>query len=80
VDAARAIVGVLAIIGIAAVLASVLRTLVVPRAFPAGLARFAFLGVRMLLLFRLWLTRRTDSHTRDRIFGRTGSSTSANRT
>ena len=42
--AVRVIVGVLAVSGVAAVMASVLRTVVVPRAVPARLARAAFLS------------------------------------
>jgi hypothetical protein len=64
----RIIVGVLAVVGVAAVLASVLRTVVTPRAVPARLARAAFLSVYWLLRFRLRLTGRSDYATRDRIF------------
>src|SRR5947199_4033476 len=66
--AVRVIVGVLAVVGVAAVLASVLRTVVVPRAVPARLARAAFLVVSWLLRLRLRLTGRSDYVTRDRIF------------
>ena len=66
--ALRVIVGVLAVVGVAAVLASVLRTVVVPRAVPARLARAAFLTVFWLLRIRLRLTGRSDYATRDRIF------------
>lgn len=64
----RIIVGVLAVAGVAAVLASVLRTVVLPRAVPARLARAAFLTVYWLLRLRLRLTGRSDYATRDRIF------------
>lgn len=64
----RVIVGVLAVVGVAAVLGSMLRTVVVPRGVPARLARAAFLAVFWLLQFRLRLTGRSDYATRDRIF------------
>jgi hypothetical protein len=64
----RVIVTVLAIVGVAAVLASMLRTVVLPRAVPARLARAAFLVVHWLLRLRLRLTGRSDYATRDRIF------------
>lgn len=64
----RIIVGVLAVVGVAAVLGSMLRTVVVPRGVPARLARAAFLAVFWLLQFRLRLTGRSDYATRDRIF------------
>ncbi len=64
----RAAVGVLAVAGVAAVLASVLRTVVVPRAVPARLARVAFISVRALLRLRLRVTGRSDYATRDRVF------------
>ena len=64
----RAIVGILALVGVVAVLASVLRTVVLPRAVPARLARLAFLAVRTLLRLRLRLTGRSDYSTRDRVF------------
>jgi hypothetical protein len=64
----RIIVGVLAVVGVAAVLTSVLGTVVVPRAVPARVARIAFLVVYRLLRLRLWLTCRSDFATRDRIF------------
>ena len=41
--AVRVVVGVLAVMGVAAVLASMLRTVVLPRGVPARLARIAFL-------------------------------------
>ena len=66
--AVRVLVGILAVVGIAAVLASMLRTVVLPRAVPARLARIAFLGVFWLLRLRLRLTGRSDYDTRDRIF------------
>jgi hypothetical protein len=68
VIAARVIVGALAVWGLGAVLTSVLRTVVLPRAVPARLARFAFLAVRRLLLVRLRLTGRSDYRSRDRVF------------
>lgn len=64
----RVLVGILALAGVATVLASVLRTVVVPRAVPALLARVAFLSVYWLLRLRLRLTGRSDYATRDRIF------------
>ena len=64
----RVAVGLIALTGVAAVLASVLRTVVVPRAVPARLARVAFLAVRWLLRGRLRLTGRSDYATRDRVF------------
>src|ERR1700735_3640930 len=67
-DAVRVVVGVLAVVGVAAVLASMLRTVVLPRGVPARLARIAFLAVYWLLRFRLRLTGRSDYATRDRIF------------
>jgi hypothetical protein len=68
VTVVRVIVGVVAVVGVAAVLASVLRTVVVPRALPARIARAAFLAVHWLLRLRLRLTGRSDYATRDRIF------------
>ncbi|HWE14670.1 MAG TPA: hypothetical protein VG365_14205 [Solirubrobacteraceae bacterium] len=47
---------------------SVLRTVVLPRAVPARLARFTFLAVRGLLLLRLRMSGRSDYKTRDRVF------------
>jgi hypothetical protein len=67
VIAVRIIVGVLALISLAGVQASVLRSVVLPRAVPARLARIAFLAVRTLLLIRLRLQRRRDYTTRDRV-------------
>ncbi len=64
----RLVVGLSALVGVAAVLASVLRTVVVPRAIPARLARVAFLAVHWLLRGRLRLTGRSDYATRDRVF------------
>jgi hypothetical protein len=66
--AVRVIAGVLAVVGVAAVLASTLRTVVLPRGVPARLARLAFLVVYWLLRVRLRMTRRSDYATRDRIF------------
>ncbi len=66
--AVRIVVGLLAIGGVAAVLGSVIRTVVVPRAVPARLARVAFLGVQRLLDLRLRLTGASDYETRDRVF------------
>ncbi|MFZ0388542.1 MAG: hypothetical protein WAL22_22965 [Solirubrobacteraceae bacterium] len=64
----RIVVGLLAMVGVIAVLGSVLRTVVLPRGVPARLARVAFLLVRALLRLRLRLTGRSDYATRDRIF------------
>ena len=64
----RVIVGLLAVLGVAAVLGSMLRTVVVPRGVPARLARAAFLAVYWLLQLRLRLTGRSDYATRDRVF------------
>ncbi|HTU84008.1 MAG TPA: hypothetical protein VMF57_00465 [Solirubrobacteraceae bacterium] len=64
----RIIVGVLAVAGVAAVLASMLRTVVLPRAVPARLARLAFITVYWSLRLRLRMTGRSDYATRDRIF------------
>jgi hypothetical protein len=66
--AVRIAVGLLAVVGVAAVLGSVLRTVVLPRAVPARLARVAFLSVRGLLRIRLRLIGRSDYATRDRVF------------
>ena len=66
--AVRVIVGVLAVVGVAAVFGSMLRTVVLPRAVPARLARVAFLAVYWLLRLRLRVTGRSDYATRDRIF------------
>jgi hypothetical protein len=64
----RVVVGVLAVAGAVTVLGSAARTVVVPRAEPARLARIAFLSARALLLLRLRLTGRSDYETRDRVF------------
>lgn len=64
----RIVVAGASVVGVTAVLASVIRTVVLPRAIPARLARFAFLAVRGLLLTRLRLTRGADYRTRDRVF------------
>ncbi|HEY4830911.1 MAG TPA: hypothetical protein VIH85_29360 [Solirubrobacteraceae bacterium] len=64
----RVIVGVLAVVGVGAVLGSMLRTVVVPRGVPARLARAAFLTTYWVLRLRLRLTGRSDYATRDRIF------------
>jgi hypothetical protein len=53
---------------VVAVIASMLRTVVVPRAVPARLARAAFLTVYWRLRVRLRVTGRSDYATRDRIF------------
>lgn len=66
--AVRVIVAVLGLCGVGAVLGSVLRSVVLPRAVPARIARAAFLAARRLLLIRLRLTGRSDYRTRDRIF------------
>jgi hypothetical protein len=68
VIAVRIIVALLALVSIAAVMASVLRTVVLPRAVPARLARLVFLGVRSVLQLRLRLTGRSDYRTRDHVF------------
>src|ERR1700728_3466284 len=65
---ARLVVGLLALVGVAAGLGSVLRTVVLPRGIPARLARVSFLLVRGLLQLRLRLTGRSDYATRDRVF------------
>ncbi|MDX6507844.1 MAG: hypothetical protein QOG06_2488 [Gaiellaceae bacterium] len=62
------VVGLLAVAGVAAVLGSVLRTVVLPRGVPARLARVSFLLVRALLRLRLRLTGRSDYATRARVF------------
>jgi hypothetical protein len=59
---------VLAVASAAAIISSVVRTVVIPRAVPARLARIAFLGARALLLLRLHLCGRSDYETRDRVF------------
>lgn len=64
----RIIVAILALAGVLSVLMSVLRTVVLPRAVPARLARFTFLAVRGTLLLRLRLSGRSDYQTRDRVF------------
>jgi hypothetical protein len=64
----RVIIGVLAVMGVCAVVASMLRTVVLPRAVPARLARAAFIGVYWSLRLRLRLTGRSDYATRDRVF------------
>src|ERR1700743_378691 len=64
--AARIAAGLLGVVAVSAVLGSVLRTVVLPRAVPARLARIAFLSVRGLLRVRLRLTGRADYDTRDR--------------
>jgi hypothetical protein len=66
--AVRITVGLLAIVGVGAVLGSVLRTVVLPRGVPARLARVAFLSVRSVLRLRLRLIGRSDYATRDRVF------------
>jgi hypothetical protein len=68
VSVVRVIVGFLAVVGVGAVLGSMLRTVVVPRGVPARLARAAFLSTYWLLRLRLRLTGRSDYATRDRIF------------
>ena len=66
--AVRIVAGLLAVVAVGAVLGSVLRTVVLPRAVPARLARIAFLSVRGLLRLRLRFTGRADYPTRDRVF------------
>jgi hypothetical protein len=62
---ARIVVAALAVVEVNAVLLSVLRSVVLPRAVPARLARLTFLIVRFGLLARL--RGRTDYPTRDRV-------------
>jgi hypothetical protein len=64
----RIIIGILGTAGVVAVLASVIRTVVLPRGVPARLARLVFLAVRQLLTLRLRVGRRHDYRTRDRVF------------
>jgi hypothetical protein len=64
----RVAVAAFALAGVIAVLASVLRTVVLPRAVPARLARIVFITVRSLLMLRMRLTRRSDYETRDHVF------------
>lgn len=64
----RIVVAVLAILWVGAVLASVIRTVVLPRGVPARLARVVFLVVRSLLTLRLSFSRRRDYRRIDRIF------------
>jgi hypothetical protein len=61
----RILVAILALAEVSAVLLSVLRSVVLPRAVPARLARLTFLVVRVALLARL--RGRTDYATRDRV-------------
>jgi hypothetical protein len=61
-------VALIGLAGVFGVLASVLRTVVLPRAVPARLARFTFLAVRGMLILRLRLAGRSDYKTRDRVF------------
>lgn len=65
---ARIIVGLAGLAGVGSVLGSVLRSVVLPRAVPARLARFTFLAVRNALLLRLRLAGRSDYETRDHVF------------
>jgi hypothetical protein len=64
----RIVVGLLAAVGVGAVLASVIRTVVLPRGVPARLARLVFLAVRQVLNLRLRLGRDNSYRTRDRVF------------
>jgi hypothetical protein len=64
----RIAVAVAGAVGVIAILASVIRTVVLPRAIPARLARISFLAVRTLLLTRLRLARSSDYRMRDRVF------------
>jgi hypothetical protein len=66
--AVRVIAGLLALAGVVLVLASVIRTVVLPRGIPARLARFAFRAVRTVLLTRLRLRRAADYRSRDQVF------------
>lgn len=61
----RIVVAALALAEVSSVLLSVLRSVVLPRAVPARLARLTFLIVRISLLARL--RGRTDYETRDRV-------------
>jgi len=61
-------VAALATVGVFSVLSSVVRTVVLPRAVPARLARAVFILVRTLLRLRIALTRGRDYRTRDRVF------------
>jgi hypothetical protein len=63
----RVLVGLLAVVGVAAVIGSALRTIVIPGAVPARLARLAFLAVQWMLRLRLRLTGRADYATRNEI-------------
>jgi hypothetical protein len=63
--AVQIIVGAISIFVVAGVLLSVLRSVVLPRAVPARLARLTFLIVRLGLLLRL--RGRNDYMTRDRV-------------
>lgn len=64
----RIVVGWLGAVGVGAVLASIIRTVVLPRGVPARLARLVFLTVRQVLTLRLAIGRRRDYRTRDRVF------------
>jgi hypothetical protein len=64
----RIVVGLLGAAGVAAVLASIIRSVVLPRGVPARLARLVFLTVRQMLTLRLRIGRRQDYQTRDRVF------------
>jgi hypothetical protein len=66
--AVRIATGLLGLVAVGAVLGSVLRTVVLPRAVPARLARIAFLSVRGVLRLRLRVIGRSDYATRDRVF------------
>jgi hypothetical protein len=66
--ALRIALSLAALAGVGLTLISVLRTVVLPRAVPARLARLVFLGVRTVLRIRLRLTGRQDYRTRDRVF------------
>jgi hypothetical protein len=64
----RIFVGLLGAAGVGAVLASIIRTVVLPRGVPARLARLVFLTVRQVLTLRLRIGRKQDYRTRDRVF------------
>jgi hypothetical protein len=67
-NAVRAVVAAAGAFGVGAVMSSVIRTVVLPRAIPARLARIAFVLTRQLLIARLALTGRKDYTTRDHVF------------
>jgi hypothetical protein len=66
--ALRIVLVLVSVVGAGLVLISVLRTVVLPRAVPARLARLVFIGVRLVLQLRLRLGGKQDYRTRDRVF------------